>query len=221
MYHSEHALEFNPEAETFEAEQFEFGQSEWAGESGEVFSEGELMELTAELLSISNEAEMDQFLGKLFKRAWGGIKKVGSFVGKIARPLGGILKGIAKKALPFVGSALGSFIPIPGVGTALGGALGTAVSKALEAEFQGMEVEERDFEMARRFVQLTGTAAKQAALASPGTDPVQAAKAAIAQATRLHVPSPGAAFPVSGTAGGQVKTGRWMRRGRNIIIVNC
>ena len=24
MYHSEHALEFNPEAETFEAEQFEF-----------------------------------------------------------------------------------------------------------------------------------------------------------------------------------------------------
>ena len=51
------------------------------------------MELTAELLSISNEAEMDQFLGKMFKKAWGGIKKVGSFVGKVARPPGGNPKG--------------------------------------------------------------------------------------------------------------------------------
>ena len=70
------------------------------------------------------------------------------------------------------------------------------MSKALEAEFQGMEAGERDFEMARRLVQLSGTAAKQAALASPGTDPVQAAKAAVAHAARLHVPSPSAAFPV-------------------------
>jgi len=216
MYQPESALEFNPEMTSFEEEQFEFGQGEWIGESGEVFSEAELMELTMELLSVSNEAELDQFLGKI----WRGIKKVGKVVGKVARPLGGILKGIAKKALPFVGGALGSFIPIPGVGTALGSALGGALSKALEAEFQGMEAEERDFEMARRFVQLAGTAAKQAALASPGTDPVQAAQAAITHAARLHVPSLGAAFPVSGTAGGQAKTGRWMRRGRNIIIVN-
>lgn len=220
MYQPESALEFNPEMTSFEEEQFEFGQGEWTGESGEVFSEEELMELTMELLSVANEAELDQFLGKMFKGIWRGIKKVGSFVGKVARPLGGILKGIAKKALPFVGSALGSFIPIPGVGTALGGALGTAVSKALEAEFHGMEAEERDFEMARRFVQLAGAAAKQAALASPDTDPIQAAKAAITHAARSHIPSLGA-FPVSGAAGRQVKTGRWMRRGRNVIVVNC
>ena len=94
-------------------------------------------------------------------------KAAGSFVGKVARPLGGILKGVAKAALPFVGGALGSFIPIPGVGTAIGSALGGALSKALEAEFQGMEAEERDFEIARRFVQMAGTAARQAALAPP------------------------------------------------------
>ena len=82
-------------------------------------NEVEELELAAELLSISSEEELDQFLGKLFKRVWKGVKKVGRFVGKVASPLGKVLKGIAKKALPFVGGALGSFIPIPGVGTAL------------------------------------------------------------------------------------------------------
>lgn len=220
MNHNEGILELNPEAEIFESEQFEYTESEWAGASGEVFSEGELMELTAELLSISNEAELDRFLGNMFKRAWGGIKKVGSFVGKVARPLGGILKAVAKQALPFVGGALGSLIPIPGVGTALGRAVGGALSSALETEFQGMEVEERDFEMARRFVQLAGTAARQAALVSPNTDPVQAAKDAITHAARLHVPSLGRANSASVATGGHARTGRWMRQGRNIIVLS-
>lgn len=83
------------------------------------FSEAEEIELAAELLSISSEEELDQFLGKLFKGAWKGIKKVGKFVGKVAKPLGRVLKGVAKAALPVVGGALGSFIPIPGVGTAV------------------------------------------------------------------------------------------------------
>ena len=39
MYQTESTLEFNPEAETFEQEQFEFGQSEFVGETGEVFGE--------------------------------------------------------------------------------------------------------------------------------------------------------------------------------------
>ena len=108
-----------------------------AGESP--FSEAEETELAMELLSVSSEAELDQFLGKLLK----GVKSVGSAVGKIARPLSGALKGLAKKALPFVGGALGSFIPIPGVGTAVGSALGSAVSKALEAELAGLEPEDR------------------------------------------------------------------------------
>ena len=97
------------------------------------FEEFEEMEYAAELLSIQSEEELDQFLGKLIKRAGRGLSKIG----KVFRPLGGVLKGLAKKALPFVGGALGSFIPIPGVGTAVGTALGSAVSKALEAEFEG------------------------------------------------------------------------------------
>ncbi|HEX8604771.1 MAG TPA: hypothetical protein VF774_19160, partial [Pseudoduganella sp.] len=91
------------------------------------FSEMDETALAMELLSVASEEELEQFLGGLFKKAWSGIKKVGSVVAKVAKPLGGVLKGIAKTALPFVGSALGSMIPIPGVGTMIGRAAGSAL----------------------------------------------------------------------------------------------
>lgn len=148
------------------------------------FSEQEETELALELLSVSSEAELEQFLGNVFKKAWQGIKKV-------ARPLGGALKGIAKAALPMVGGALGSFIPIPGVGTALGTALGGAISKALEMEMQEMSEtgeltqEDREFEMARRVVRIAGTAA-QLAGDSDGTP--RAVRCALMDAVRAHAP---------------------------------
>src|ERR1700753_4118265 len=100
-----------------------------------LLSETQELELALELLEVSNEQELEQFLGNVFK----GIAKVGK--GLIKGPLGGVLQGLAKKALPFVGGALGSFIPIPGVGTALGTALGSAASAALELEFAGVDRE--------------------------------------------------------------------------------
>lgn len=218
--------EFNTEADALESDAFEFPEEvEVFGdtEMESPFDEVEEMELAAELLEISDEAELDQFLGKLFKGAWRGIKKVGSVVGKIARPLGGVLKGLAKKALPFVGGALGSLIPIPGVGTAVGTALGSAVSKALETELEGMNPEDREFEMARRFVRLAGTAAKQAALAQPGVDPQAAAKVAVMAAARRHVPGLLQGVPSTATTptavGGTGRSGRWIRRGRKIILL--
>jgi hypothetical protein len=56
------SFEYNPEMESYEAGQFEWGgETEWSGES-EVFNEAELMELSGELLEITNEAELDRFL---------------------------------------------------------------------------------------------------------------------------------------------------------------
>lgn len=155
-----------------------------AGEAGP-FSEAEETELAMELLSVSSEAELDQFLGKMFKGVWKGIKKV-------AKPLGGVLKAVAKKALPFVGGALGSFIPIPGVGTALGSALGGALSKALEVELEGMEYEQQELEMARRFVRIAGSAAQLAANSDGSAPSVQAA---VLQSVRRHAPQ--LALPVA------------------------
>ncbi len=220
--------------ETYQSEQFEFafeGDSEVYGEIGleGPLSEAEEMELAAELLSISSEEELDQFLGKLFKGAVRGIKKVGSAVGKVARgPLGGILKGIAKKALPFVGSALGSFIPIPGVGTAVGGALGSALSKALETEFEGLNAEDREFEMARRYVRLAATSARNVANAPPNVPPQVAAKQAVLAAAKQQIPNlaingSGQSIPDSTgvAAAGTGRSGRWIRRGRKIILLGA
>jgi hypothetical protein len=198
-------LEFEFEDET--EDEASFG----ARDSESAFSEAEERELAMELLSVSSEDELDQFLGNLLKGAWKGLKNAGAAVGKLAGPLGGALKGLAKKALPFVGGALGTLIPIPGVGTAIGSALGSAVSKALEAEFSGLEFEEQEFEMARRFVRIAGSAAQQAARSAALVEPQDAVRSALHGAVRSHLPRIGAAH-----AG---NTGHWVRRGNQIVVV--
>src|SRR5262249_53903860 len=65
------------------------------------FAEAQELELASELLGITNEQELEYFLGNL-------INTVGGAVGRFAasdtgRALGGILKGAAKQALPVVG----------------------------------------------------------------------------------------------------------------------
>ena len=212
-----------------EASEFEFLD---AGELESPLSEVEEMELASELLAVSSEAELDQFLGDVFKKALKGIRKVGS------SGLGGVLKGVAKKALPFVGGALGSIIPIPGVGTAVGTALGSAASKVIKAELEGLSPEDREFEMARRFVRFAGTAAKSAASTPPGATAragiIAALKAALEQ-QRAQLADSRAGSGRNGefgfeeieelkeraapTAGGRSRNGRWIRRGGKIILL--
>jgi hypothetical protein len=170
-----------------------------------------------ELLAVSTEAEMDQFLGKI----WKGIKKVGSVVGKFARPFAGVLKAVAKKALPFVGGALGSFIPIPGVGTAIGSALGGALSKALEFEYGELERDEAELEMARRFVRIAAAAARQAASAPPTEDAETVVNEALIAAARRHLPGTDLSEleSVAPPAFGARHSGRWIRQKGNIVVV--
>lgn len=181
------------------------------------------MELAMELFSVSSEAELDHFLGKFLKKAWGGLKKVGSFVGKIAKPFAGALKGLAKAALPFVGKALGTMIPIPGVGTAVGGMLGSALSKALEMEFGHLEQSEGELEMARRFVRIAHTASTQLASTPPGNAGLQPAieralKNAIGQTMpNVNTHTRGAAS-IAKDGFGFGASGSWRREGGNIVL---
>jgi hypothetical protein len=223
---------------TFSVERFGAPPRHRSARSSEVLSEAEEVELAMELLGVSSEAEWEQFLGKMFKGIGRGLKKVGSFVGsKVLKPLGGALKGLAKKALPLVGGALGSFIPIPGVGTAIGSALGTAVSKALELEFGELEAEEAEFEIARRFVRMAASAAQQASGAAPGASPEAAVRDALLAAARAHVPGFAAneaelmaeaeevsGYEMEGESGYEAESsraisGRWQRRGRTIVVL--
>jgi hypothetical protein len=217
--------------EAFKPERFEFAfedETEVYGETESPFTEAEEMELALELLEISSEAELDHFLGNVFKKVGQGLKK-------FARPLGGILKAVAKKGLPIVGGALGSFIPIPGVGTMIGRAVGTAASNLFEVELEGMSQEEQELEMARRFVRLAGGAARRSAMAPSGASPYSAARWGVRSAAQRHAPGlyrrrprrPRGGRPVSGSydPGYAVEpsliNGRWIRRGPVIEIPNC
>lgn len=225
------------EMNEFQGEQFEY-PGELAGEMyGEFQGEGPLnemqeMELASELLTVTNEAELEQFLGGL-------MKKVGGFMkSPVGRALGGILKGVAKKALPIVGGAIGSFVA-PGVGTALGSSLGSAAGKLFGLELEGLSNEDREFEVARRYVRLASAATRHAARAPRQMPPYQIARRAMSMAARQHAPgliaSPAAA-PFSAFAEPQAswnsdttwgapttspetgQSGRWVRRGRNLIL---
>ena len=52
-----------------EMENYEAGQLEWLGETGTILGEAEEMELASQLMEVSNEQELDQFLGDLIRRA--------------------------------------------------------------------------------------------------------------------------------------------------------
>ncbi len=209
--------EYSPEMEAFESEQFEYGETEWSGE-GEVFSEAELMELTAELLEIRDEAELDRFLGGLIKKAG---QAIGKFVkSPVGRAIGGVLKGAAKQALPIAGTALGGFVGGP-LGAKIGSGLASAAGKALGLELETLSAEDREFEGAKQFVRMSGEAVKNAVSAPPTADPKAVAKAAVVTAARQHAPGLLAGTRAAPAGGPLGRSGRWIRRGRNIIIVNC
>jgi hypothetical protein len=221
-------LETHSESETFEsgpfeAEHFEFGEAETPlqEQSGEVFGETEQMELASEMLEITNEAELDRFLGGLIKRAG---RAVGKFVGSpTGQALGGILKGAARQALPTIGSAIGGYFG-GSTGAQLGGQAASAAGLLFGLELEGLTPEDQEFEVARRYVRFAGEAVKNAALAPTSQDPRLAANAAAVAAAQTRAPGllqapPGTqpAAPISSRLP-IGPSGRWIRRGNKIVL---
>jgi hypothetical protein len=209
-------LEYTHEAGPFQHEEFEFQEFE-SGMMHEELSEQEEIQLAHELLAVNNEQELEQFLGSFLKRA---VSAVGSIAkSPIGQAIGGVLKGVAKKALPLAGAALGGYVGGP-LGAKIGTGLANAAGKAigLEQETFG-EGEELEFTGARQFVRLAADTARQAAAAAAaGADPRAAAQTAAIAAARKFAPGlvgGGAGAPV---AGHRAMSGRWLRRGRRIVL---
>ena len=213
--------QFMWESDALEADQFEFPEEmEVSGDAeGESpFDEAEEMEQAAQLLEVSDEAELEQFLGNLIRRA-------GSLVGRavrspLGRQLGGILRNAAKQALPKAGAALATRF---GASPQLGAQLASTASQMFGLELEGLSPQDQEYEVARRVVRLAGAATQQAVAAPPTMPPQEAARAAVVAAARRHAPGllGGTAQPSTTRPGTLARSGRWVRRGRNIIIVNC
>ncbi|MGE5047332.1 MAG: hypothetical protein ACM3PC_02090 [Deltaproteobacteria bacterium] len=184
-------------------------------EEGEFLPETEVQEFASQLLEVSSEEELDQFLGSL-------IKKAGSALGKVVRSpigqaVGGVLKDVARQALPAAGAALGNMV-VPGIGGAIGGQLASAAGSLFGLELEGLSNEEGEFEIAKQFVRLATDTAKTA-IQAPEGDPAAVARSAIAQAAQKFAPG---LVPhlgnggIHGAAGGA--GGRWVRRGGKIAL---
>ena len=196
-----------------EAEQFEFK------ETGEVFGETENMELASELLAVSSEGELEQFLGALVAKAG---KSLGRFVGSPeGQALVGVLKRAARQVLPTLGSSVGHYLG-GNEGAKLGGQVASAAGRAFGLELEGLSNEDREFEVARRYVNFAGEAVRKLP-ADGAANPIPAARAAALAAAQTHAPGlsqvpatkgPSAVDPAHGSGA----TGRWVRHGSKITL---
>ncbi len=218
-------MEYSPELSDLQGENDEFNQ-EWSGETyaetyGEsLLSEADETELASELLEVNNEAELDQFLGKLLSRA---ARAAGSALrSPMGQALGGVLKGVAKKALPLAGGALGTFVGGP-LGARIGSGLASAAGNALGLEAEALEQEDREFEGAKQFVRLGADTVNQAAGAPAMADARAVVQNAAIAAAQRHAPgllsASGGVPGASRVRAGGEREGRWVRRGNRILLL--
>src|SRR5262245_11700964 len=188
--------------------------SQEVGAAESPFNESQEIELVSEFLEITNEQDLEQFLGNV-------LRTVGSAAGRFVRSdtgqaLGGILRDAAKQALPIVGGAIGQTIA-PGRGQAIGADIATQAGRLFGLELEGLSAEDREFEAARQFVRFAGAAVKQATAAPPTTPPAAAASSAAITAARAF--APGLLPRLQGRSSLLwPRSGRWMRRGKTIVL---
>ncbi|WP_405579305.1 hypothetical protein [Streptomyces sp. NBC_01092] len=186
-------------------------------------SEQQEIQLAAELLEITTEAEFEQFIGGLIKNARNFFRK------GFGKTLGGLLKNF--------GPALAGLLPVPGLAT-----VANLASKLFEVQSEGVDRQEFEFEIARRFVRLASTAVQNAALDQRPVSPEQQARDALLTAAQIH--APGLArypqliarpaswhWPAQQAPGfadghgqprrrpGRARSGRWVRYNNSIVIL--
>ncbi|MFN0180339.1 MAG: hypothetical protein ACKVZ0_16185 [Gemmatimonadales bacterium] len=228
------------EADDLEADDLEADDSFGTGESssGDVadgIGHRETEALAFELMGLGSGAEMDEFLGRIFR----GVGKRLRRVAKKALPHAvSFLKGpgamLLAKALPLVGTAAGSLVP--GLGNVVGAAAGRMVGQCLQGDDNGgdtgaqldsmmgemgyNDLEEAKMDVATRVVRTIADAAGQAATdPNATTNPAVVARTALSGAMDRHLP--GAIRQALARTGPQrgAKTGRWIRKGNRIILL--
>jgi hypothetical protein len=210
-------MEYDPEFENFEFEDSEFEDETELYEEEEVFTEAELMELAGELLNVNSEAELDQFLGKVIKKTG---RKFGSIVrSPIGRVVGGRLKGLLKRGLSMAGGALGDFAGGP-LGSMIGKCLASYAGGRLGLEAETLNAEDQEFEGAKHLVRMAGSAVKSALMVPRGVNPSSAVQQAVGAALARYAPGLMTGSPMNAPPRQRGKSGRWVRQGRNIVLLN-
>lgn len=199
-------LDYTPVLETFGSEVFEREAERAAQAEAPALDEASEFALAAELLAVRNDAALQRFLTHLIARAGGARVR--------ATPLGQALLGLLRRA------ALPVLLPLRG-SVALAGAPGSGGNHAGLAraaqifglELEGLSPEDKEFALARQFVRFAGNAA--AAAARRQGAPQAVAAAAVSDAARADAPGLLRRF------GAPPQHGRWVRRGSQIVLIDC
>lgn len=203
-----------------ELDKFEYGGiSGYSGESEfkNPFDEAQEMELAADLLEVADEAELDQFLANLIRRA---SQSAGLLLPRsTGRSLVEALKGAVKKASPHLGRAIGTHLNW-GRGGDTGANLASQAARAFGLELEGLSPEDQEFELARSYVRFAGDAVKRA-MTMRTASPQGAARSAIVAAAQQHAPGLINTTPDRVHRFDRHNNGRWLRCGRTIVIVNA
>ncbi|MEU4078330.1 hypothetical protein DEJ45_02255 [Streptomyces venezuelae] len=145
------------------APEFEGGGGYGAEEAEGDLDEVREMELAGELLEVTDEAELDHFLGKLVRAAAPLLR------GATGKALQSLLRGTARQLLPVFGSMAGNLVA-PGIGGVVGSRLASGAGSVLGLELEGLSREDQEFEAARQFVRFAADAARTAAGSDDGPE---------------------------------------------------
>lgn len=176
-------LDYRPELEFLEAS----GGASVAG--------GDELTLAARLLDLRGGAQLDRFIDAMVQGGGG------------PAPLADALKRAARQVLPLHGWAGGAVIDAlrrRGKSDPIARA-----ARIFGIELEGLSPEDKEFELAQRFVRFAREAIR---LAANAIRPAGVA-AALAEAARSH--APGLLHCAAG------RMGRWQRQGNRIIVYDC
>jgi hypothetical protein len=135
-------------------------------------------ELAAQLLDVTNEGELERFLGRLVEsvaRRAGGRVPVAT-----RRALMAVLRRVAKRTLPTVVTAIGD--PL-GPAAGIDRSVAEAAARVYGLELEGMSAEDRDYEIARQFLRFA-----RAVVARAARSPAAGVDTAVASASRELAP---------------------------------
>lgn len=193
-------------------------------------TEAQEMELASQFLEVSSEEELEEFLGDLWKRTKATAGDVSAAAGRayksdvVQRQVLPTLKSAARYFGP-VAAGIGAERVAPGVGPWVAAGTKMLADQWLKEELEGLSGEDREFEIARRYIRFAIDALQRALETPPRVPQPVAAQIAVAEAARTHAPGlvPFVRELVSGAAGGNGSngggsSGRWVRRGSSIVI---
>ena len=194
--------------ENYESEQFE-----WPGETGAVFNEAEEMEFASQLMEVNDEQELDQFLGALIRKA--------------GRALGGFVNSPpARRSAAFSKARSDKFCRMPPArsarssagrsGAQIGSGLASIAGNELGMEAETWNQEDSEYEGARQFVRVAADTVRNTLAAGP----LRRADGGRASRDRPGgaMLAPGLLQAVPPRMGVAAASGRWMRRGNNIVL---